>query len=516
MRAAIATVLCLVVGTALAARGSKPYTLPVNIRNVEAYVPMGRANESALYAFNQSNDGTAYEYAPLLVKLKGTRFQIGYDYAALLGAQTAYTYTTFLKNLTNNSASTMESVGVFDDFLWDRFYSRHVPAEYFTELRGMEAWCHDHKATCDSYGIAPHTVAKRFYGLANMPADAPNLISGLVHEFDHDWPSWLKALVEDVIKALDGFIHTCDAYGVWGSRTEAGRLYTSRNLDYNSNTGINRYKLMQIYDIDDGAAAPRKKYATFGFTFGLGALAGQSDRGITTSEMNLDNTEVTYSGLPFPLRLRYILENAHDLQSAMTLWNATNNTNSFNFLIGSAADGQAYALETMRNFTGVFPANSPIEAAATFDCGYYPWYQWTCLKWVTNQSVGKVPIGFPLPEAVWRTNHGMNPVIMKTQEPLFNNTIFRYNTMHDLFKGYGDAGVAIADEDAVRIVATLGIKGDDYFTCDQKFKGDNVLSVAYVPGEKRAFVAWEEGHGFAWRPAACNTYYHVNLSAWWA
>jgi hypothetical protein len=42
-----------------------------------------------------------------------------------------------------------------------------------------------------------------------------------------------------------------------------------------------------------------------------------------------------------------------------------------------------------------------------------------------TNATGVVPIGAPLPEAVWRTNHGFAPTVMATQEPLFNDTVFR-------------------------------------------------------------------------------------------
>merc|ERR1712000_500763 len=57
--------------------------------------------------------------------------------------------------------------------------------------------------------------------------------------------------------------------------------------------------------------------------------------------------------------------------------------------------------------------------------------------------------GFPLPDAVWRSNHGVNPTVMQTQEPLFNNTVYRYNLMHDLFKAYEAHHELIADEETI-------------------------------------------------------------------
>lgn len=318
-------------------------------------------------------------------------------------------------------------------------------------------------------------------------------------------------------------MHSCDAFGVWGSRTEGGLLFSSRNLDYNSNTGINRHKLVTMFKVvgSDGKPVPGGTYTTLGFAFGPGALAGMNSKGITTSEMNLDNSQVTFDGLAFPLRLRYVLENAYDLESAMTVWNATNNTNSFNFLVGSASDAisgsdGAYALETILGFTAQFGANSGVEQSSTYECRGTE-----CHKW-TNQT-GTVHIGKPLPEAVWRTNHGLHPTVLATQEPLFNNTVFRYNLMHDLFDGLQQADAKISDKEATGITATLGIKGDNYFTCDQELAGDNTLSVTYAPGNRTAvgesseygylYVAWESG-SVSWKPASCSTYIRIDMDRW--
>ena len=83
---------------------------------------------------------------------------------------------------------------------------------------------------------------------------------------------------------------------VWGSRTEGGRLISTRNLDWDKDTGISKLKLVTVYDID-GLGSP---YATVGFGALLsGAIAGMSKNGITVSEANLDNSEVTFQGFPW-------------------------------------------------------------------------------------------------------------------------------------------------------------------------------------------------------------------------
>ena len=71
---------------------------------------------------------------------------------------------------------------------------------------------------------------------------------------------------------------------------------------------------------------------------------------------------------------------------------------------------------------------------------------------------------------------------MKTQEPLFNDTVFRYDLMHSLFSDLEKNESLIDDRIAIQIVATLGTKGRNFLTCNQSFEhGENVMSIAYMP-----------------------------------
>ena len=69
---------------------------------------------------------------------------------------------------------------------------------------------------------------------------------------------------------------------------------------------------------------------------------------------------------------------------------------------------------------------------------------------------------------------------------------------------------------SVGIVATLGTKGANFFTCDQTLDGSNVMSIAYVPsvGAGHLYIAWETGSGATWLPAACSPYVLIDLKAW--
>jgi len=133
------------------------------------------------------------------------------------------------------------------------------------------------------------------------------------------------------------------------------------------------------------------------------------------------------------------------------------------------------------------------------------------------------------------------PARHATQEPLFNDTTFRY----DLLRSQLAAAVgehSIDDAAAVRIAATLGKKGPDFHSCDpaQFGHGEHVLSVVYAPrdvgatraasspdvdavhhdprqpgdGDAHAWVAWEDASPSRekWTPAACNPYVRIDLA----
>ena len=101
-------------------------------------------------------------------------------------------------------------------------------------------------------------------------------------------------------------------FAAWGSRTEEGKLFSARNLDWNKDTGINKNKIVMVIVPDDGAIPS----VSLGFVGLYGTLAGMSSRGLTTHEANLEENEITFEGFPWSLRLRYIMEFAHNIQEA--------------------------------------------------------------------------------------------------------------------------------------------------------------------------------------------------------
>ena len=82
--------------------------------------------------------------------------------------------------------------------------------------------------------------------------------------------NYLKAaeIIKKFIKKAG--IH-CSFFSVWGTRTENGKLFSMRNLDWAENTGVNVNKLITVWRVKDTIP-----HLTLGFPGILGALTGMS------------------------------------------------------------------------------------------------------------------------------------------------------------------------------------------------------------------------------------------------
>ena len=474
--------------------------------------------KSTLYSITPTNMNYLLG-APFVMELKGNRSEVGYAAGILLGVESSESYHAFMQHKFGKKSKSYEEAM---DYLYANVLLKHIPKEYEDEFIGLThgAW----EAGVDK-SIDVGQQQRRVITLSTLPADVSNIIRLIENDFDlcTKKPKVCQAILKWEEKNLgpnnipyangtwprpevtNPFSGHCDFLAAWGERTEGGRLISTRNLDWDKSTGISKVKLITVYNID-GLGSP---YATVGFGALIsGAIAGMSKNGMTVSEANLDNSEVSFHGFPWPLRLRYVMENAHNLAEARSIWSHTNNTAAFNFLIGSSSDAgtpgspAAMALETMKDFTGYFYDNSPIEANAT--------WQWP------NVSTPE-KIGFPIKDAVWRSNHALHPFVMHTQENLWNDTIWRYKELHDLIVSKSSNGKVLSVDDVVYIVSVLGIKGPNYLSCNPKQftdGGDNVMSIVYDPANFKLYSAWEDGSNVNnnWSPAACNDYIQFDLS----
>lgn len=470
--------------------GALGYDVGFKVSDVVGYQLLNTSQSSALYTA-QLNISNAYDDPIYILDLHGDRYSMGFDYGFMLGQAIKTNYDTFLANLLGTSAQAEIERIVLEmaiDWQWSDYLSKQTPQIYLDEIRGMA----DGAA---KQGIAnADKMVSRMIVLANAPGDLNDFVYILIREWFNTGPN----MTASTTKVKDPKGLQCSMFAIWGDRTVDGSLYSARNLDWNQDTGIARYKLITVYH-PTGAIA----HATLGYVGLVGALTGISAAGLTVHEANLEENEITFSGFPWLLRLRYIMEYASNLTAAKQLWESTNNTVGFNHMIASASDRSGLVEETMFGYTAYFQDNDPREKAATY-------------KYSNGTSV---PIGFPLPQAVWRTNHGYDPTIRAhyewSQSPE-SWSMQRYMMFYNYFSEFESQGQQLTELDALTITAIVGDKGSATpYQCQNAVQGSNVLSATYHPAVNRMYAAWENGHKTTWRPACCNTYAVFDMSHWW-
>eukprot|EP01112_Ceratiomyxa_fruticulosa_P004230 TRINITY_DN1466_c0_g1_i2.p1 TRINITY_DN1466_c0_g1~~TRINITY_DN1466_c0_g1_i2.p1 ORF type:complete len:245 (+),score=48.34 TRINITY_DN1466_c0_g1_i2:253-987(+) len=240
----------------------------------------------------------------------------------------------------------------------------------------------------------------------------------------------------------------------------------------------------------------------------IGALTGINSQGVVVGESGNDVKLETFNGFPWTLRLRYIMENSNGLQDAYNIMKTTNNTLGMNHIIASGKnqtdlDGKhpALEIETMRDYTAYYFDNDTRESDYIY----------------VNQTTGqKYEMGWPMPEAVFRTNHAYDPKIRAVQVfPVTptSDTIIRQKLFSTVFQWYESAQIEIGTLEAINVTSILGKKGtEDYFDCSKIQNAANVMSVTYAPLSNVAYVAYEDGLGSARVPACCSTYIEIDLA----
>eukprot|EP00051_Salpingoeca_urceolata_P032044 m.14029 g.14029 ORF g.14029 m.14029 type:complete len:505 (+) comp4721_c0_seq1:1601-3115(+) len=491
----------LLAGTVAAEAAFSPSLLDVSECKLLATAPKSNSSLCALLAPGQN-----YQTHALVINLRGdTRYQQGFDYGYLLSDHIFEVYNTFLASLlgTGVVADAIKlALGEALDWQWNDYLSQELPADFVQEIEGISAGA---EAAGAKHLVKAGTLITRTIALANLPGDLKDVVYILLREFKG--PEWMLGNNLPVLEKPARSGH-CSMFAAWGSRTETAKLFAGRNLDWNKDSGINSYKLVAVHHPPGKAA-----HATFGFVGLYGALAGMSEHGITVHEANLEENEITFGGFPWLLRLRYIMENAKTCTEAKELWKATNNTVGFNHMVSCAADaaqvhanpktyagpGPAVAMETMFNYTAYFTANDPREANMMYN--------------------NTIHLGAPTTEAVWRTNHGYDPLIRKHFEWSLTPSAWsveRYFFIEKAIKEYAVVGKPIGLLETANITAIVGDKGKHAYQCQNNTDGSNILSVAFAPTDLHVAVAWESGAKDSWRPACCSSYLKLDLSTYFA
>jgi len=319
---------------------------------------------------------------------------------------------------------------------------------------------------------------------------------------------------------------SCTMFAVWGSRTEDGKMFAHRNLDWVSQTGMHEERLLTVYE-PQGCHA----FVTMDYAGVVGALAGMNVEGISFSEVGAFSVREELDGTPWTLIARQTLEQADCLEQAVGIVQKAKHTIGYNYMV---ADGDPDHRGTpgFRPRAAVFETN--FECCETFYDDDPKEHE---AHWIDPQG-GIVRYGLPLKEAVMRGDMAFGARSRALQatdngpgepandgNPLKGPTyIERHKPMHDIIRAYEtgseyvyplrgakiiEAGASrkIGAEEALKIAATVAHNLEKLAESDW-----DVMSVVYAPTDLDFWVAYETRDAAGnWKNAPESGYMQFNL-----
>lgn len=446
------------------------------------------------------------DFGPLdIIHLQGTPREIGLQYGYHLGAKIQGSHDAIIKQLERDLRVPAIIITSGLDILGLGFQA-HIPDAYNEEIKGIVDGAKDAGVKLDA------RILKRAITISNFS--------------DYDYKFLIKFLGLDKLKGL-----TCSSFAVWGTRTEDGKLFASRNLDWSKDTGLSKYKLVAIYKPSDGAA-----FATVGYAGFIGALAGMNEHGVTVGEIGSASAHQKIDGRPWVIKTREALARASNLEEAVAAFTKGPNTLGYNFIIaygdpsGNGKGANACAIETNSHITSVIYANDPIEQNA-FAIN-------TKMQQITDSEGKFIPYGFPLPDAIYRADTAFDPAVRRTQtcshgpaskeyDPLIDKYIpgdpsesgaykDRYKPQYEMINayyegtGYSGNGIQISNDGNRTLI---GMNQALAIAKEVAMKDSNVISVVYAPTDLEMSVSYESGTGDTWVNASDHEYYPIDLAA---
>jgi hypothetical protein len=233
----------------------------------------------------------------LVLHLKGTPYEMGYQHGALLKNHVRENMTFIMDELSSpavelpggwkfNPRSALRGIAAFQ--------RQHVPDAYYQELDGLAAG-------------------------AEIPRDKV-LIGNFVPEFMH-----------------------CSGFAIANSATNDGTLYHGRVLDYAINWRLQEHAVLVVAEPDGGIPFVNVTYAGF-----IGSVTGMNARHVSIGEMG-GGGYGHWNGVPMAVLVRQVLEHADDLDEAIATFRDQPRTCQYFYVIADAKSNRAVGMEASWN-----------------------------------------------------------------------------------------------------------------------------------------------------------------------
>ncbi len=126
--------------------------------------------------------------------------------------------------------------------------------------------------------------------------------------------------------------YSCSSIAAWGSATEDGHLYQTRNLDWSLKAGAHDFPAIVVYQPDTGHVHVTPTFAGF-----VGAHCGLNDAGIVLSEMgdaSAGDAPYNVHAPHFTAWFRTVLYDANSLTDATDIFRRQPQTKKYHFVFG--------------------------------------------------------------------------------------------------------------------------------------------------------------------------------------
>ena len=444
--------------------------------------------------------------------LSGTPRQMGRQCGALTGDMIQ---RVLEKSIAIFTAAGLPAVLVRQilDRCWERLRP-FAPSRYLDEIVGIAEGAREHGAALSENDLY------RLVTMTNL--DMYKRDERFLEMLGPDAADFLGRL--DKVPAL-----SCTMFALWGERTEGGKLYALRNLDWVSQAGLHEERLVTVYRPEG-----RNAFVSIGYAGGVGCLACMNEKGISLSEVGAFSASEELDGIPWVLLARQVMEEADTLDEGAAVVRSAAHTLGYNYLVAHG-DPEHYgtpvyqpgaaAFETNHTCCEIFTDNDPKEHDA-----------------IWREPEGEPhAYGTPMPQAVLRADTAFGAYTRALQiadngpalpensgDPHGGSEGTSYTDCHlpmrDMIRAYelGEAYTfpvrgtreieageprKIGAPEALNIAATVAHNTEKLHLNDW-----NVMSVVYAPTDLEFYAAWESHDSrTGWQNAPDSGYLHFDL-----
>ena len=139
----------------------------------------------------------------------------------------------------------------------------------------------------------------------------------------------------------------CSGFAISGAATKDGKLYHGRILDYGCDWRLQEHAVLTVAEPEGKIPFVNVTYAGF-----IGSVTGMNARQVAVGEMGGGGLG-HWLGVPMPILVRMALEEANDLDQALSVFRDHPRTCQYFYVISDGKSGQAVGLEASWDVFGV-------------------------------------------------------------------------------------------------------------------------------------------------------------------